>query len=44
MIIIQISKTQSTVRIFCAGKLPLVIENWHISIIKSLKDNIKKLK
>jgi hypothetical protein len=42
--IIHVSETQTSVRIFCAGKLPLIIEDWHISIIKSLKDNIKKIK
>ena len=42
--IIQINETQTSVRIFYAGNLPFIIEDWHKKIIQSFTENIKNTK
>ncbi len=42
--IIQVNETQTSVRIFCAGNLPFIIEDWHKKIIQSFIENNKNTK
>lgn len=40
--IININQTHSSFRIFCIGKLPPLIEDWHKTLIENLHEKLKK--